>query len=261
MFVDARLAEIRGSSLIESWHYVPTALNPSDVGTRVIYLKNKEKFLPWVLGPEFLLAENYEFPVQPCLKDEIKESIVSLFSIDDVKIEGAVDCTSPYEKFVSFIHHYSDFDRLIRSMCYVFRVVKASLLKSKKERKRFLNLSVSPLTVKERYEVEIFIIKTIQKEYFGELYEFIRSLKGEICFKVNKKLKVAFRPLRKLSVFCDPDGLIRSHSRIVNADVSFDLRFPIILPRKHDFVELLVRKVHCESGHFGWSFVLARLQQ
>ena len=74
-------------------------------------------------------------------------------------------------------------------------------------------------------------------------------------------MKVAFRPLRELSVFCDPDGLIRSHSRIVNADVSFDLWFPMILPKKHNFVELLVRKVHCESGHFGWSFVLAKLQE
>ena len=41
VFVDARLAEIRGSSLVDNWHYIPTALNPSDVGTRVVSPKNK----------------------------------------------------------------------------------------------------------------------------------------------------------------------------------------------------------------------------
>ena len=61
--------------------------------------------------------------------------------------------------------------------------------------------------------------------------------------------------------FCDREGLLRSHSRIVNADMKYDARFPIILPKKHNFVEMLVRKTHCELGHFGWSFVLARLQK
>ena len=101
----------------------------------------------------------------------------------------------------------------------------------------------------------------MQKEYFGELYEHIRSLKGKICFKVDKSLKIAFRPLKELSVFCDHDGLIRSHSHIVNADMNYDSRFPMILPKKHNFVELLIRKVHCEIRYFGWSFVLAKLQE
>ena len=53
VFVDARLAEIRGSSSIENWHYVPTALNLSDGGTRVVSPKSKEKFLPWIVGSDF----------------------------------------------------------------------------------------------------------------------------------------------------------------------------------------------------------------
>ena len=74
-------------------------------------------------------------------------------------------------------------------------------------------------------------------------------------------MKIAFKPLKELSVFYDRDGLIRSHSRIVNANMKHDARFPIILPRKHNFVELLVRKLHCELKHFGWSFLLAKLQE
>ena len=105
------------------------------------------------------------------------------------------------------------------------------------------------------------MIKLVQKDYFGKLYDHIKSLNGDICFKVKKDLKIAFRPLKMLSVFCDDAGLLCSHSHIINADKSYDARFPIILPKRHNFVELLVRKVHYDLGHFGWSFVLARIQE
>ena len=44
-----------------------------------------------------------------------------------------------------------------------------------------MKLSILPLTVKERLEAEIFLIKTVQIECFGVLYEHICSLNGEIC--------------------------------------------------------------------------------
>ena len=261
VFVEARLAEIRGSSAVENWHYVPTALNCADVGTRVISPKNKKRFLPWFEGPIFLLATNFEFPTPPNVVNEVSETISALATISDIKNECKSCCLSPFEKFVAFINYYSEYDHLLRSLCYIFRVVKACWLKSKKEKRRSLSLMISPLTVKERGEAETFVIRLMQRECFGKLYEHICALNGEICFKVGKSLKAAFRPLKQLNVFCDREGLLRSHSRIVNADMKYDARFPIILPKKHNFVEMLVRKTHCELGHFGWSFVLARLQK
>ena len=178
-------------------------MNCADVGTRVIYPKSKEKILPWFEGPAFLLATNYEFPMPPNSNDEEREAIAALAAISDVKNESKNCGLSPYDKFVSFIDYYSEFNRLIRSLCYVFRVVKACVIKSEKEKKRFLNLLLSPLTVKERNDAEIFAIRSVQQECFGGLYEHICSLNGEICFKVDKKLKIAFRSLKQLNVFCD----------------------------------------------------------
>ena len=74
----------------------------------------------------------------------------------------------------------------------------------------------------------------------------MKSLNGNICFKVSKDLKIAFRPLKNVSVFCDRYGLLHSHSCIVNADKPYDTCFPIILPKHRDFMELLIRKVHYE---------------
>ena len=130
-----------------------------------------------------------------------------------------------------------------------------------KRKKFFFLLSVSPLTVQDRSDAENYVIKLVQQDYFGKLYDNIKSMNGDICFKVKKDVKIAFRPLKTLSVFCDSAGLLRSHSCIVNADKSYDTHFPIILPKRHNFVELLIRKVHYDLGHFGWSFVLARIQE
>ena len=105
------------------------------------------------------------------------------------------------------------------------------------------------------------LLNLCKKNSFGKLYDYVKSLNGGICFKVKKELKIAFRPFKTLSVFCDHAGFLRSHSRIVNADKPYDARFPIILPKRHNFVELLIRKVHYDLGHFGWTFILARIQE
>ena len=59
-------------------------------------------------------------------------------------------------------------------------------MKDNKEKKKFLQLSISPLTVKERSEAEYYIIKLVQKDYFGKLYNYVQSLNADICFKVKK---------------------------------------------------------------------------
>merc|ERR1712055_666971 len=118
VFVEARLAEIRGSSAVENWHYIPTALNCADVGTRVISPKNKKKFLPWFEGPAFLLAVDFKFPSPPNAINEVSETIAAVSVISDIKNEYKSCCLFPFEKFVEFINYYSDYNRLLRALCY-----------------------------------------------------------------------------------------------------------------------------------------------
>ena len=51
---------------------------------------------------------------------------------------------------------------------------------------------MSPLSVRERDVAEKFIVILIQKNHFGELYSYIESLKGNVCYKVAKSLKHVF---------------------------------------------------------------------
>ena len=65
VLVDAHLAEIRAVSSNTNWRYCPTLEDPADIGTRVIFPKNKKKFLPWINGPEFLYLPENKWPVFP----------------------------------------------------------------------------------------------------------------------------------------------------------------------------------------------------
>ena len=57
-------------------------------------------------------------------------------------------------------------------------------------------------------------------------------------------------PIYGLSPFVTDDHLLRSNSRLKNADhLSFDQKFPVILPYGHLFSRLLVRHAHISMLH------------
>ena len=70
---------------------------------------------------------------------------------------------NPFEKFVAFMNHYSDFHCLIRCLCFVFRAIKVCLIKNIKERKKFLQLFVLPLIAQECSDAGNYVIKRVQK--------------------------------------------------------------------------------------------------
>ena len=107
----------------------------------------------------------------PVVGDKVNKTISSFILIDDIKVECEGNLNYPFEKFVVFIISYSDFHRLIRSLCYVFRLVKDNLMEDNKEKKKFLQLLVLPLIAQERSEAECYVIKLVQRDYFGKLYD------------------------------------------------------------------------------------------
>ena len=87
--------------------------------------KNSKKFLPWIKGPAFLLLPENKWPVIPFEKDQVvgRRNEVKP-EIDNIKLD-------PSNKFLTLVNYYSDFQKLIRSLCYIFRVVKAGCIKNR----------------------------------------------------------------------------------------------------------------------------------
>ena len=91
-----------------------------------------------------------DWPVLPTLSNKIV-NVSTLFSVD-TGVKNKIQSPHNYsgDRFLSLIAYFSDFDRMIRSFCYLFRVFKSWLIKDIAKRSLFFNLNKSPLTVKER---------------------------------------------------------------------------------------------------------------
>ena len=85
-------------------------------------------------GPGFLLLPEQEWPSLPFAENQVKNAVSSFMSINDIKVENNDDVNNPFKKFVAFVNCYSDFHRLIRSLCYIFRVIKSRSIKNIKEK-------------------------------------------------------------------------------------------------------------------------------
>ena len=58
VYIAHRINEVRRSSSIEEWHYVPTKLNVADDLTRFSGFQTLTSQSRWCAGPEFLLQDN-----------------------------------------------------------------------------------------------------------------------------------------------------------------------------------------------------------
>ena len=110
-------------------------------------------------------------------------------------------------------------------------------------------------------------IKSVQETHYLEVIQFLQQLGGE-----NVKGKKGKQIIRKeklqpppicLDLFLklDDKGIIRVETSHANCEtLSFDQRFPILMPSKDPFTKLLIIHSHVESGHMGLHYTRSHLR-
>ena len=96
-----RLAYIHDGSKVSDWAYVPSTVNPADVGSRGCQPTGLEQ---WLGGPEFILGSADGWPKEPVVSvsvpvSEVKSSPVALVSLT-AEVESLFD---------QLINHFSSF--------------------------------------------------------------------------------------------------------------------------------------------------------
>ena len=128
--------------------------------------------------------------------------------------------------------HFLSCVRLVRVHSWVNRFIGNSLEGEEHRAK-------GELTLNELRDTEKYIIRDVQRKVFYE--EYFASQKG-------KKLS----PHSKILGLCpkiDEDGIMRLDTRLQYAEfIPYDVRHPILLPRKHWVTKLVVKHYH-EKGH------------
>uniref|UniRef100_A0A1Y1N1K0 Integrase catalytic domain-containing protein n=4 Tax=Photinus pyralis TaxID=7054 RepID=A0A1Y1N1K0_PHOPY len=105
------------------------------------------------------------------------------------------------------------------------------------------------LTCRELAEAGLVVVKAVQGEAF----------QAEL-----KNMKVgnasAAGRLLKLNPFLDDNNVIRVGGRLKNSQLSYNSKHPIVLPKNHKYVELLIKQEHARLLHAGAQAVLATIR-
>ena len=143
-------------------------------------------------------------------------------------------------------NRYSKFNRLVRVTAWVIRFI--SNCRSKREDRIGTELSVEELS-----DSELSIISSMQEKSFQSEFEALRKDKK----LSNNSQLIGFHP------FVDDDQVLRANSRLANAEfLTYDIKYPIILPRREWVTKLIIRSYHSTEEHAkGTNHTLAELSE
>ena len=234
-FVSARVAEIQETVGTEDFRYIRSGSNPADALTRGI---EPECLADWLEGPSFLKLPESDWPQfqeDAQTKDESAEEIKkekkppskTLRSAQNVK-ESNANLSSDERTDNPILSHLlascSSFSKVRRSLAYVLRFVGNA-------RKR--NVKKGAISVSELKSSENLLFKWCQVNLD------IASIEKKFVAKE------------------DQGGLMRVHGRLEDIrSLPDDMRNPVVLPRNHPLVYLLLRHLHQNRGHCGYKSLM-----
>lgn len=205
--------------------------NLADLGARAVLASQLKEDELWGRGPRWLTGQKEDWPVT-------NEDFQTPKTTSEEKKSTSVMLVKTKEETTAVVNmnDYSKLQRLVCVTTWVRRFVnnlKASL-KRKEIIKRTGRLEVSELN-----EVEIELIKMVQNEL---------------------KKKGNFKQLVSELGVVEQGGLLTCMGRLVNSDLEFNARRPIILPRKNHLTKLIIRDCHERVHHNGVRATLAELR-
>ena len=221
-FVAHRVAEVQEKTSIENWRHVRSKDNPADALSRgqspAEFLQNQL----WFQGPSWLRESEDKWPIGI---QELKTELPDL---------KKVTCFILKVPDNNFYTNFSSYSRLLHISAQCLRAFRSTPYKGL-------------ITISEKREAEIGIIKAIQASQFAQEISLIDN---------NPKSKLA-----NLNPFVDDRGVLRVGGRLRHANVSEARKYPILLPTHHHVTDLIIRDVHENVYHAGIQMTLNTVRQ
>ncbi|XP_069109596.1 uncharacterized protein [Argopecten irradians] len=278
-FVANRVSVIHEATEENQWRYVNTKENPADCASRGLSIGKFRQNPQWINGPDFLWKSESEWP-----EYQLDKTIEN----DDAEVKRVVntaslDKTNSCEGMDRLLTRFSDYTKLKRITAWMLTAIgnlKAAVQRTKditdrikssesntRNREKMMETAIladrqsrlaeAPKRVKSLFltsdalnRSEMALARYVQRTDFQEEFESLQR-----CGKVNKSSK-----LRDLDPYID-NGLLRVGGRLERADMSFDAKHPIILPKESRMSQLLIEDVHRSVGHLGKNSILTVLRQ
>ncbi|XP_058816083.1 uncharacterized protein LOC131679388 [Topomyia yanbarensis] len=263
-FVAFSIGEILSQVGPDDWRWLPSKMNSADVLTKWKPGQPLDANGEYVKGHEFLHRPMQYWPPEETVTQNPKEELraVHLFH-EIVSTQTLIDST-----------RFSCWNVLIRTVACIFRFISNCRTKKLHQRIAALPASprllkvinkpltavVTPLTREEYRSAENYLWRMVQQETFGDEVKILfknRGLPPERWYALER-----CSPLFKLSPMLDEHNVIRLESRSAHAEfISFELRFPIVLPKDHDVTKKLLLFYHKKFGHANRETVVNEIRQ
>ena len=263
-FVANRLTTIHEGSRPTQWKYVETSSNPADDASRGLSAEELIRNKRWINGPAFLWEKEDQWPKQPDVSKEVKEDDPEVKK--EKKTFSAVSTaeTDPLDRMMQSCSSWYKLKKLIAWMLrYRSHLLRESRRRKKDKDKELVTEKPCPISVEEMRSAEI--LKHVQRQSFKEELSCLQNKEADV--KRAKSVPMGRRKSVKKSssiVKLDPElhgGLLCVGGRLRHAPIEEDQRHPVILPKKHHVVDLIIRHHHLLSGHSGQEYVLSLIRK
>lgn len=231
-FVANRVSRITSVVPPSSWFHVRTHNNGSaDMCSRgVLPARFVEVAAEWMQGPAWLRDDRDKWPIESFYVNkefkvtELKSNSATFaFNSSDDRNVFCNDLEETFEKF-------SSFNRLQRVISWCHRFVHNLRCKTSER-------VVGPLRTSELIKAHDTIVRVLQTNHFSS--EISSLKKGNFVAS-----------LRKLSPFVDTHNFLRVGGRLVQADLPYNTKHPVLLP-KCQTSKLLIYYLHVKYLHVG----------
>lgn len=224
-FVANRVLKIQEKQGSAIWDYINTSDNPADFLSRGLNAEQLKKEKLWWHGPTFLTNNASPFS---------KNVIFEFSKIQPLEVRQARKMFVGSLSFKSSLFNlYSSYNKLIRITAFLQRFIWNLHWFGP-----YLN---GPLEYFELKQALMTLIRLAQREHFSNE---IRKLEKKENIDKNSRLI-------SLSPFLDEHQIIRVGGRLQNSNLSFEQKYPIVLPNNHAFTKLLVKYEHERHFHSG----------
>ena len=224
-FVANRVDKILGITTPAQWRHVPTKENPADDASRGQWAEELRENKRWWSGPKFLSKEENEWP-QQANPGEVADNDTEV-----KKCFAAEKADKIHEEHpIDLVNRHSDWNKLKKAVAHIL-LVKDILLKHEPRG--------AQVTAAHMDRAENAILKRVQQQHLTA--DTIRKMQN-------------LNPVEKNELWC-------VGGRLKNAEVPAEMKYPVILPRDSHVVDLIIRKLHEESGHSGREYVLGKTRE
>nr|XP_042911764.1 uncharacterized protein LOC122272314 [Parasteatoda tepidariorum] len=223
-FVANRVAKILGLSSPNQWHHISGDTNPADIATRGV--SSSTLFTSqWFSGPTFLyqpISFQTDMLISQMCEPMPEERVCTVQSIATIS-----HSSEPNE----LINNFSYFSKLKRVTAYCLRFIH-NCRNSKSKVTGFVKSD-------ELNNAMNVLIKLVQSVEFNNEINALQK---------NQPLSCK-RKILTLNPFLDHSGILRVGGRLRHANIGYDQKHPILLPKRHTLTDLIVRHYHQNLLH------------